>query len=35
MSETQNTTPETANDEFTAEISDEDLEAVSGGETVV
>lgn len=33
MSDIQNITPETADDEFTAEISDEDLEAVSGGET--
>lgn len=35
MSDTQNVTPETASDEFSTEVDDEDLEAISGGEMVI
>lgn len=35
VSDTQNVTPETASDEFSTEVDDEDLEAISGGEMVI
>lgn len=35
MSDIQNITPETASDEFSTEVGDEDLEAISGGENLI